>query len=81
MDSNDTIDTIKDLDADLFSSGDSAIEGTNKKVVYLPRRVIAERAKLSKELMARISSINSVGELTVSFNRDVKIPKYYNSFN
>jgi hypothetical protein len=43
--------------------------------------VIAERAKLSWELMARISSINSIGDLTVQFNRDVRIPAYYNSFN
>lgn len=31
--------------------------------------------------MARISNINSIGDLTVQFNRDVKIPTYYNSFN
>jgi tRNA (Thr-GGU) A37 N-methylase len=31
--------------------------------------------------MARISKIDSVGVLTVQFNRDVKIPKYFNSFN
>lgn len=36
---------------------------------------------MSQELMARISNINCIGELTVSFNRDVRIPKYYNSFN
>jgi hypothetical protein len=31
--------------------------------------------------MARISKIDSVGVLTVQFNRDVKIPTYFNSFN
>ena len=31
--------------------------------------------------MARISNIDSVGEITISFNRDVKIPTYYGSFN
>lgn len=80
MGSNDTIETIKDLDTDLFSTEESIEEGTKKKV-YLPRRVVAERALLSKDLMARISSINSVGDLSVQFNRDVKIPIYYNSFN
>lgn len=69
------IETISDKDEDLFLS----IEKPNKesKKVYLPRRIIKDRNKLSYDLKARVESVDTVGEMNVIFNRDVKIPTYF----
>jgi len=36
---------------------------------------------LSQELLARVKDINNVGAITIQFNRDVRVPTYFNSFN
>ncbi len=52
----------------------------NKKV-YLPRRIIKDRNKQSFDLKAKVESFDNLGEMNIKFNRDVKIPIYYSSFN
>ena len=73
------MDTVPDDDSNLFADEMTASQNTKK--VYLPTKIVKERIKLSQELKARIMEINTIGGVTIQFNRDVKIPTYFNSFN
>ncbi len=74
-------DSIGENDTDILTESIDKNKTGPWRIVYLPRKVVIDQAKMSPDLEAKISSIDNVGDLIITFNRDIKIPKYYNSFN
>ena len=66
---------------DLFIDDNSANRSYNEASDLIKLPIMIVNDKTSNFLTANIQKINSIGDVTIKFNRDVMIPRYFKLFS